>query len=451
SDVYSFGIVLFEVLCGRLCIIEPDNGFILSGKSVKEYYNNGNLVMIIDPSLREHMGSYSMTKFSEIAYRCLHDDREQRPAMDIVAKELEETLNLQVALAHKLEENEEDASENWEKKLPHDYPHLIKMSDIPLNYTNREELYLLFCRGFLANNGQQWFSMCKSTCGICSLLPSTHVLYEHTSFKRLETLSIRESSNTINGGPGMSKYNYANSETSLVEKRDDGWLEASFLTNRIHVVFCCFIIARFWDSTPAFGATSSTAFGVASSSPFGGSSMFGQKPAFGGFDLTSGPFGSSFAQSQPASRSSPFGSSTFGAGSQPASVCQTPKEFENTILLKPYGNTGSPFGAQTTATAFGTSNFGQRAGSRAIRYARTPDSGSVTQPARKLESVSSMPAFKDKVTRNLDGRTIKQEIKGGQILLVSLLVEWDLMQTTHSQTLFLHLHSMHAMIYNKYM
>ncbi|GJU43254.1 retrotransposon protein, putative, ty1-copia subclass [Tanacetum coccineum] len=74
SDVYSFGIVLFDVLCGRLCIIELDNGFILSGKSVKEYYNKGNLVKIIDPSLREYMDSYSMTKFSEIAYRCLHDD-----------------------------------------------------------------------------------------------------------------------------------------------------------------------------------------------------------------------------------------------------------------------------------------------------------------------------------------------------------------------------------------
>ncbi|GJR15007.1 hypothetical protein Tco_0797659 [Tanacetum coccineum] len=34
----------------------------------------------------------------------------------------------------------------------------------------------------------------------------------------------------------------------------------------------------------AFGATSSTTFGAASSSPFGGSSVYGQKPAFGRFD-----------------------------------------------------------------------------------------------------------------------------------------------------------------------
>ncbi|GJX53997.1 serine-threonine/tyrosine-protein kinase catalytic domain-containing protein [Tanacetum coccineum] len=112
-DIYSFGVVLFEFLYGRLCIIEPNNGFILSGKSVKEYYSKGNLVKIIDPSLREHIGSYSMTRFSEIAYRCLHDDREQRPAMDIVAKELEETLNVQV-------KEFEDSDEYWETKLPRD-------------------------------------------------------------------------------------------------------------------------------------------------------------------------------------------------------------------------------------------------------------------------------------------------------------------------------------------
>nr|GEV12236.1 serine-threonine/tyrosine-protein kinase catalytic domain-containing protein [Tanacetum cinerariifolium] len=249
SDVYSFGIVLFEVLCGRLCIIKSDNGFILHEKSVKEYYNKGNFVKIIDPNLREHMRSYSMVKFSEIAYRCFHDDREQRPSMDIVAEELEETLSVQVA--HELEEkrkhqvlrvilsgywetklprdsevlinmfnipndicsskeklvchlregllfdqdNQHDKNEDeyWEKKLPHNYPHLIKMSNIPLKYTTKKELYLLFRQGFLADNGQLWFSMCKSTRGICSIQPSTHVLFKDSDYKTLETLSLPES------------------------------------------------------------------------------------------------------------------------------------------------------------------------------------------------------------------------------------------------------------------
>ncbi|GJW15071.1 serine-threonine/tyrosine-protein kinase catalytic domain-containing protein [Tanacetum coccineum] len=134
SDVYSFGIVLFEVLCGR----------------------------------------------------CLHDDREQRPSMDIVAKELEEALNVH------LEENEEDIDENWEKRLPHGYPHLIEMSDIPLNYTTKKELYFLFRHGFLANNGQLWFSTCKSTPGICSILPATDVLREDQRHA-IQTISLPES------------------------------------------------------------------------------------------------------------------------------------------------------------------------------------------------------------------------------------------------------------------
>ncbi|PWA55161.1 serine-threonine/tyrosine-protein kinase catalytic domain-containing protein [Artemisia annua] len=97
SDVYSFGVVLFEVLCGRLCLIESEDGFRLSSISAKYHYKKNSLDKIMDDSLREHIGSYSMTKFAAIAYRCLHDDREQRPAMDVVVKELVEVLEYQVS------------------------------------------------------------------------------------------------------------------------------------------------------------------------------------------------------------------------------------------------------------------------------------------------------------------------------------------------------------------
>ncbi|GKB37612.1 serine-threonine/tyrosine-protein kinase catalytic domain-containing protein, partial [Tanacetum coccineum] len=172
SDVYSFGIVLFEVLCGRLCIIEPENGFILHGKSVKEYYNKGHLVQIIDPSLREHMGSYSMTKFLEIAYRCLHDDREQRPAMDIVAKELEDTLNVQVA--HELEEKrkhqvvkDSDSDEYWEAKLPTDWEVLINMFNIPSDISSSKKKLVSHLREgllFDQDNQIEVATKCFRTC-----------------------------------------------------------------------------------------------------------------------------------------------------------------------------------------------------------------------------------------------------------------------------------------------
>ncbi|GJY42760.1 hypothetical protein Tco_0430973, partial [Tanacetum coccineum] len=55
------------------------------------------------------------------------------------------------------EKNEEDIDDDdgyWEKKLSDEYERYTEMSDIPLNYTTKKELYLLFCHGFLANDGQ---------------------------------------------------------------------------------------------------------------------------------------------------------------------------------------------------------------------------------------------------------------------------------------------------------
>ncbi|GKE67672.1 hypothetical protein Tco_1521833 [Tanacetum coccineum] len=133
------------------------------------------------------------------------------------------------------DKNEEDKDKYWEKKLPHDYAHLIKMSDIPLNYTTKKELYLLFSHGFLANNRQLWFSVCKSTCGICSILPARRVLFNNREYNRLETQYLPESRFKEVKIVGFNNYYVFTCRLesfmfspgrSCVEKRDDGWLEA---------------------------------------------------------------------------------------------------------------------------------------------------------------------------------------------------------------------------------
>ncbi|TYJ22404.1 hypothetical protein E1A91_A08G124000v1 [Gossypium mustelinum] len=161
-------------------------------------------------------------------------------------------------------------------------------------------------------------------------------------------------------------------------------------------------------STPAFGSTGSpfgstgTAFGVSNAPAFGASSApaFGTSstPAFGASSTSSFSFGSSpaFGQSTAAFGSSPFGTTTVGAQS-------------------------SAFGSQSSSPAFGSTTFGQsafggqRGGSRVAPYTPTTDadSGSGTQPAAKLESISAMHVYKDKSHEELRWEDYQLGDKGG--------------------------------------
>lgn len=77
-------------------------------------------------------------------------------------------------------------------------------------------------------------------------------------------------------------------------------------------------------------------------------------------------------------------------------------------------------GAQATTPTFGSSGFGQsgfggqRGGSRVAPYTPTTeaDSGSGTQPAGKLESISAMPVYKDKSHEELRWEDYQQGDKG---------------------------------------
>ncbi|KAK9074182.1 hypothetical protein SSX86_006779 [Deinandra increscens subsp. villosa] len=81
-DVYYFGVLLLEVLCGRKPLITNDG--------VEE-----DLEEIMDPKLRRQMDTQTFTRFTSIAYKCLNQQPVMRPTMDQIVKELEEVFELQ--------------------------------------------------------------------------------------------------------------------------------------------------------------------------------------------------------------------------------------------------------------------------------------------------------------------------------------------------------------------
>ncbi|GJR50146.1 kinase-like domain, phloem protein 2-like protein [Tanacetum coccineum] len=95
SDIYSFGIVLFELLCGRKSVsVDQDNKYLVPLSIF--HYREKILDDIIDPDLRKQMDPRSLNILVETAYRCLNEEQSQRPNMDQIVTRLEKALELQL-------------------------------------------------------------------------------------------------------------------------------------------------------------------------------------------------------------------------------------------------------------------------------------------------------------------------------------------------------------------
>ncbi|XP_076888356.1 uncharacterized protein LOC143538756 [Bidens hawaiensis] len=108
SDVYAFGVVLFEVLCGKRAVdrrIDEDNWglAIWAQESIKE----GRLKEIVDSDIRGVVSPKCLKKFAEVAKRCLDKNPKQRPTMAALVVGLESILAFQEKANRKLQPTRE--------------------------------------------------------------------------------------------------------------------------------------------------------------------------------------------------------------------------------------------------------------------------------------------------------------------------------------------------------
>nr|GEU90921.1 protein kinase-like domain, phloem protein 2-like protein [Tanacetum cinerariifolium] len=98
SDMYSFGILMFELLCGRKALIDDNQDNRYLAPLAITHYTDKTFHEIIDWDLWKQMDSQSFNIFAETAFDCLNHERSLRPNVDEIVTRLEKALERQNAV-----------------------------------------------------------------------------------------------------------------------------------------------------------------------------------------------------------------------------------------------------------------------------------------------------------------------------------------------------------------
>ncbi|XP_035836294.1 uncharacterized protein LOC110889018 isoform X5 [Helianthus annuus] len=202
SDIYSFGVFLFETLCGRKAVIQNEADRSLA-QMAKYGYENGPLHDIIDLHLlNQILSPQSLLIYSKVAYSCLKEDRADRPNMHYIMAKLEKALELQLR------------GENIENKLGHLKIHLSDIKSATHNFSEtytiaswndnytlyRAELHFFDKENLSCHKGKYEGEHLKGqSTVVLKRYPSGHALYgEEEFFTEIEMLTRVKHPNIVN-------------------------------------------------------------------------------------------------------------------------------------------------------------------------------------------------------------------------------------------------------------
>ncbi|XP_071719546.1 uncharacterized protein [Rutidosis leptorrhynchoides] len=179
SDIYSFGVVLFEILYGKLLSPTGDYNHERVTGILNRIHEEEIVYSIVFKDIKEKMDPRSLSTFQMIVRECLHAEREKRPTALKVLQQLKKALELQ------------EDYEIWEPQLPKGYKKIIKRSKssgLDANHESKKDIYNTLIKGILLEDDKTWFSLGVNG-GKNEMISATKFSYRNRSPHKWQTLS----------------------------------------------------------------------------------------------------------------------------------------------------------------------------------------------------------------------------------------------------------------------